>query len=443
MANSRLAPGSFEFKKVLLKDHGIDIRFKVLEINVFESLFQSCMTADITLLDAENMVANLPIIEGNIVEIHLAPNSDDRIQQNIDPDDLKCTMEVIKITSRIKTTSQDVQTYNLRLASIGWSDNVRTRISRAYDRKKYSDIAKEIFDDKFGKTTLNGSSRNDKKELVVEDTYGEKCCVIPRLKPIQAFNWLAGRSQSKENRNAVNYLFWEDKDQYNFKSVESLLKEKATDTYYVKLQNVDQNDHRNYFNIFNYTYHDTGDILLYANNGTFGSRLITHDVVTKQVTDHFSQGEASLNYKVSGSSFDYVKEFGSLAHCDGGGGEALIDSDVSETLSESPGNTRLFVQPKHMKGFAGMDDDKSEEWLRERTMQKPILKYIRLTLQTVGRFSIKCGTVIKIDLPSPEEEKGKQDARLKGNYLVTSVRRIFKPTRHEVVMEVMKDNFLS
>ena len=102
------APGTYEFKKVYLRDHDVDIRFKVLEINIFESIFQPCMTADITIIDAENMVANLPIIEGDVVDIHLAFNSDDIIQQNIDQEEIKCVMEVIKITTRIKANRQDV-----------------------------------------------------------------------------------------------------------------------------------------------------------------------------------------------------------------------------------------------------------------------------------------------------------------------------------------------
>jgi hypothetical protein len=267
-SKSYYAPGTYNFKKVFLRDHDVDIRFKTLEINIFESIFQPCMTADITLIDADNMVANLPIAEGNVVEIHLTFNEDDKIQQQIDREDIKCVMEVIKITSRIKTNQQDVQTYNLRLSSIGWSNNVRTRISRAYKDQKYSEMVQDIFDDKFNLEGFYGLYGEDSefydddiKSLDAEDTHGQYSVIIPRWKPIQAFNWLAGRSQSGDNKNAVNYVFYEDKEQFNFKSISSLIKQEPDEEYYVKLQNIDKMNKKNYQNIYEYSYEDTGDVI--------------------------------------------------------------------------------------------------------------------------------------------------------------------------------------
>lgn len=443
---SLFAPGTYDFKKVLIKtnDKEVDVRFKVLEINIYESIFQPCMTADITLIDADNMVANLPIVEGNIVELELASNEQDRIQQIVDGADIRCVMEVTKITARVKTSQQDVQTYNIKCASVGWGNNVRDRVSRAFKNVTYAKMVSEIFYEKFMNDKITGLSgkfpTDDYKPLEIEPTNGEYSVVIPFWKPITCFNWFAGRSQSSANKDAVNYFFWECKDYFHFRSIESILKNGPTATYYMKLQNIKKDDPKNYMNIFNYSYEDTGDVLLYGMNGTLGSRMITHDIVSKQITDHAYTGFYSLDYNVTGEGFSYIEEFSNLAHTDEGG-KPLIDADVDTTFCGDPGNTRLFVQGKHKYGFDGIKDDKCEEWLRQRIMQKPMLKYIRMTISTLGNFRRKCGEVIKIELPSPEEEKGKFDVRMTGNYLVTSVRRIFKPSKHEIVMEVIKDCF--
>jgi len=453
------APGTYDFKKVFLRDHDVDIRFKVLEINIFESIFQACMTADITIIDADNMVSNLPIAEGNVVDIHLSFNSDDKIQQNIDGEDIKCVMEVIKITSRVKTPNQDVQIYNLRLASIGWSNNVRTRISRAYKNKSYSSIVEEIFNDKFRLEWFYGlygeSSEfedEDIKSIDVEKTHGEYSIIIPRWKPIQCFNWLAGRSQSGDNKDAVNYVFYEDKKQFNFKSISSLISQETTETYYVKLMNIDKIDERNYQNIHDYTYEDTGDVILNASSGTFGSRLIVHNMITKEIDDHFPQGTWSLSYNIHGypanqdefgvigaDPFSYKTEFGKTEHTDS---VPLIPDSISETLSYQPGNTRLITRSIHRYQYDGLKTDHPEEWMRQRIMQKPQAKYLRLTIQTIGNFRRKAGETINVQLPSPEKKsENKMDKRLKGKYLVTSVRRMFKPTKHEVIMECIKDSW--
>lgn len=452
------APGTYDFKKVYIRDFDLDIRFKVLEINIFESIFQPCMTADITLVDADNMLANLPIVEGNVIDIHLAFNEEDKYQQQIDGEDIKVAMEVTKITSRIKLVNQDVQTYNLKLASAGWSNNVRTRVSRSYTNKTYSSMVQDIFDTKFntpGNMGLFGGfsefNEEDMKSLVVEDTHGEYSAIIPRWKPIQAFNWLAGRSQSSENKYAVNYVFYEDKEQYNFTSISKLMEGEISDTLFVKLENVDKEDERNYHNIYSYSYEDTGDVLLNADNGTFGSRLIVHNMVTKEVDDHFPSGIWSLNYNIHGypanqdefgvvgsDPFSYNTEFEKTSHTDS---NPLIPEFVGETLSTNPGNTRLMVRSTHRFQYDGLKTDHPEEWMRQRVMQKPQSKYIRLTINTIGNFKRKAGQMINIKLPSPEYTKGKQDARLTGKYLVTSVRRMFKPRVHEVIMECMKDSY--
>jgi len=454
------APGSYNFKKVYLRDHDIDIRFKVLEINIYESIFQPCMTADITILDAENMVANYPIIEGDVIDIHLSFDEDDKIQQNIDNAEIKCAMEVIKITERIKTQNQDTQVYNLRLSSIGWSNNMRTRISRSYNKKKYSDVVKDIFDSKFITPGMYGLSGNyseftdkDAKQIDIEETHGSYSVIIPRWKPIQAFNWLAGRSQSSKNKNAVNYFFYEDKDQYNFKSIDTLISKDAVATYYVKLQNAKKDDIRNYFNISDYSYKDTGDVLLYGSSGAFGSRLIVHNIVTKEVDDHFSQGEWSLNYNIHGypankdefgcigtDKFSYLNEFNKLHHVDK---NPIISEEVAETLSTNPGNTRLLVHSTQRYQYDGLKTDHPEEWMRQRIMQKPQVKYIRLTVNAIGNFKRKVGDVINIELPSPEgNRKGAEikDKRLKGKYLVTSLRHVFQPKNHKIIMECMKES---
>ena len=377
------------------------------------------------------------------MDIHLVCNDDDPLQQIEDGDDIKCHMEVVKITTRGKTSHQDVQIYNIRLASCGWSDNIRDRVITSFNKTSYSDMVQQIFNNEFLSGKVNGLSDGfldkDKKNIVVEDTIGEYSVVIPGWKPIVCFNWLAGRSQSKANKDAVNYFFWEDKDQYNFKSIDSIFSNQSeVDTYYVKLQNVDKDDKRNYYNISDYTYEDTGDILLYALNGTFGTRLITHDITRKQINDHTMEGYWSLDYNVTQDPIDYTDNFDKLSHADKNG-KALIDEDVSYQLSTDPGDCRIMVQPKCSFGYDGIGDFKYEDWLRQRVMQKPLMKYLRLTIYAVGMFKRKAGDIISIDLPSPEESKGLEDKRLTGNYLVANVRRVFTPDKHVMVLECVKD----
>jgi len=179
--------------------------------------------------------------------------------------------------------------------------------------------------------------------------------------------------------------------------------------------------------------------------------LIKHDITRKQVDDHFFQGVWSLMYNIHGypenkdefgcegiDFFGYDTEFKEINHTDN---TPLIPDEVAVTLSKNPGNTRLLVHSKASFSHDGEKTNYPERWMRQRIMQKPQTRYIKLTIYTIGNFRRYAGEIINIMLPSPEEQKGKMDRRLRGRYIVTSVRRIFKPSRHECVMEVVKDSF--
>ena len=123
---------------------------------------------------------------------------------------------------------QNQQVYTLKLSSVGWSNNTRTRISRGYKKKKYSDIVKEIFDDKLTIGTIHDTDYTSQKTLDIEETQGTYDVVIPRWKPFRCFDWLASRA--KKN-NACNFVFFESLQNFHFRSIESLLQDEAQFTY--------------------------------------------------------------------------------------------------------------------------------------------------------------------------------------------------------------------
>jgi len=446
-------PGTYEIHELTIIGYHNDLNIKamMIELNLYEDMFFPVMTGEVVINDSFNIISNLPVVEGDILRIHLkAGVSDADIIKELKTDELKLQMEIVKVENRT-LVKQDTQVFILKLASVGWSNHSRTRISRGYKQKKYSEVVKEIFDDKLKIGTIHDNDEDDYtiKELNVEATEGTYSFLIPRWKPFRCFEWLAGRSRKGD---ACNFVFYEDRDEFNFVSIESLLAFEPELTFSTDPAIGDKNVHR-YFSITAYTYEDTGDILHSAHTGMLGSRLLTYDLLHKTFTDYFRQGETGGCYKVSPDVFTYAEDFKKLTHCDGPGSEAvedeetlqpLIPNEVSDTFATSPGNAKLTVVPVHTNAWENTESYEPEKYLRQRISQRRTWDYLKITAEAVGSFHCTVGMKITMNLRSPESQTKHEgeamDTKLSGNYLVTALRRTFNHESYTMTMECTKDN---
>jgi len=431
IGGNEYSPGTYNIDKIEIKDN--DIKWMMIELNIYEDLLSPCITGDITIVDTFNLLANVPFEEGDQINISLRCNSDDKMQATVDGGKIEGMFEIIKIMNRIKVKDNQ-QTYTLKFASAGWSTNVRTRISRSYIQQPYSEIVKDIFYSKFvSPAGLRGNLKP--KELKVEDTSGSFNVIIPRWKPLTCFSWLAGRSR---NKYACNWLFWEDKEKFHYESVESLMKNESVATYTVSVKNREKVSEQDYFTVSDYEYIDTGEILYYGLNGVFGNRLLIHDILNKKQFDYFPVGQESDNFIIK-DEYDYQEMFENLSHT--GDGDPLVDSEITDSFSNNPGNARLMVINKHFKQWDETTDFEYDRWLRQRIAQKQIIKYLKIRVWAVGNFTRKVGDIITFNIPSPEayNSSDKDDPRLKGDYLITALRHKFDNNKHIIVMELIKD----
>jgi len=119
----------------------------------------------------------------------------------------------------------------------------------------------------------------------------------------------------------------------------------------------------------------------------------------------------------------------------------LVDSEITDSFSNNPGNARLMVINKHFKQWDETTDFEYDRWLRQRIAQKQIIKYLKIRVWAVGNFTRKVGDIITFNIPSPEayNSSDKDDPRLKGDYLITALRHKFDNNKHIIVMELIKD----
>lgn len=420
--NKLIVPGGYDMKKLTVD--GESIFGLMVELNLYEDIGTNIMTGDITFADSYNLLSNKPFKEGSIVEIEA---KDMKGTEHPESGSIKVKMEVVKIINR-KTVKQDSQIYTLVLASGGWSSNVMNRVSKSFNQEKYSDMAQTIFDDylKVGDAIGDGL---DGGSLETDDSDGMYNVVIPNWKPLTALNWLAARSKKGK---ACNFLFWQDIDGYNFRAVDSLMKEDPVAKYYHQTQNT-SDEQNTYFNIEEINFKDTGDVLFHAMGGMFGNHLIEIDFTRKIMTDYSSEGKSGGMIEQE-DEFTYEDSFGSIEHADSNG------TPLFEESSKFSKASRRTLLGKHSYAHDDMEDYKQDEWFRERISQRASLDYSGLHMWAMGSFSRKVGQKIELMYHSPETGPDKADVRVAKNYLIKAIRRKFDQTQFVMAIDLIKDD---
>ena len=79
--------GDFKLEKLIITspttEEFADITEFMMEINLYEDLFSPCMTGNVVLADATNLISNLPILGNEYITIKLRTPSLEDIPENV------------------------------------------------------------------------------------------------------------------------------------------------------------------------------------------------------------------------------------------------------------------------------------------------------------------------------------------------------------------------
>lgn len=435
----------------IISDGGeLDVTYLLSEMNINENLFAKCITGSLVLTDSLNLIANMPIMEGDLIKGTFERNKDDVWVDKFDPDFvIDFTYEIVKIIAQTKI-KQDVQVIALSFVSSTYTDHLSGRISKSYKQMAYSDMVLEIYDEWLSRGGLKGELPT--KFLNVETSDEVWNMIIPNMKPYDAITMLSRKSFKGD---AANYLFWEDKEEFHYEPIENLLKADSVADYYTasadqwtsessgKIPDIKILEPR-YLNLIDMKYLGYHDISVAAQSGMLGNRLIKHDIYNKRVTDYFPRGEEAPNYIID-TPYDYFGDYAKTKHVDDT--KELVKAYTNTKMAEDDGNTILSVYPDHENQWDDQVSFKPEDWLRQRKGQMAQLKFIKFEVKTPGNLTRKVGDKIFLKIWSPEwtPRAGGQipeyDSKLQGNYLITAIRRKFTQDHYTNIMEVIKDDY--
>lgn len=365
------------------------------EISIHESIFMPVCSGYITILESDNLFEDLPVTGEETLNISYAGLHSDIIDR---------TFYVYSIES-IDDEYGSATAHTLKFCSHEVMRNKSQRISRAFTKLSPNDIVKKIL-----KKDLNSN-----KDIYVEKASNTVNYIAPNITPFAVISQIATRSHSSTVGAGGLYLFYEDADGYNFRSIESLFDE-AGFNYSITDQGLIDNILKDDSIVLAHSYDNLVNTVEGISSGTLGNNFDIIDLDSKKVV------KAGFNY-FDDSDFARVKRIS---------GET--DRHVSNKFNKSNlGITAVLV---------GTDNAKDLTIGQRQNRIATISNGPRLNVEVPINIAIRAGSIINMTMPSKlRDDKSipSESEFVSGKYIATSVRQIFYQHSGVTVMALTKD----
>lgn len=402
--------GDFEIKALeLISSTGAiyNLYTAFSELTIFEDLYSSSLSGHIFVTDSNDMSSTMDIHGAEFIHIILdKPSLDEPIDQ---------FFRVYKTSNKI-VKNKNSTAFVMHFITEDQFVSSQYKISRAFSGPGDASVMSILRND------LNVNALKIKLSNF-EPAYGETNVVVPFMKPFQAIQYLCSRTT---NKNGSFYFFYENRDGYNFKSLENILGGQVYKTYSLtpKLLDVPRpevsSESLNEI-IINQNY----DSLTTLTTGGFAGRMRNLNVVRRTYTENDLNITNRQNYPALGRGFPV--------------------NNLTNRKGDSLLTTFQAYEKYAVSTTANLDLDdfpnNSEQYIF-RSMEHSLLHNFRATVTIPGDPFIKVGDIISINLPKFAQSitgDQKLDEFYSGKMLVVGLRHTVTPAAHTTYLEVVKD----
>jgi hypothetical protein len=399
----------------------IELKKVMVELSYFEDIYNFVVSGYITIIDAQGFIELFNITGNEFLEVNFgkvrgAKNGTDQL------------FRVYKSSARKPSGNQNSEVYTLYFCSEELLLSEQIKLSKAFTGYEISKIVDYVL--------LNTLKVQRNNIFKIEPTTGVYDFVIPNLKPLEAISWLSTYARPAKYPGA-DMLFFETKEGFNFRSLQSMFSDPIYDEYKYEAKNI--GDDRQDFedktvSILNYEITKPFDTLNEISSGTLANKLITIDPLTRVVKT---------------TTFDYEKNKG----------VKLNKNGVQDTMKNRLGLKQNEAYDGVLKLSVGNAGEKNipyiraaegsvaqdvfvETYIPNRTAQISLANFITIKATIPGDPGITAGRTINFNLMSLKPGKERElDKYYSGKYLVTAVRHIIQQGAYQTVIEICKDSF--
>ncbi len=390
-----------------------DIANQVVGIQVFEDLLSPFITGTLIVKDSLDLINLFPFVGEEYVELDIKTPT-------LKKGNISGKFYIYKMTDREMLRDKQV-VYQLHFTSQDALIDLNKSISRTFTGK-VSDIANTLLTDK-----VNGIQST--KKNIIEETSNETKYTSNFWSPIKNLLYLTEHAISKNN--SPSYTFFENRDGYNFVSLEFLYKQPITANFtfdnYVRddrpMGGSVKNIEEDYKRIIGIKIPTGIDYIDRITSGVYGSRMYTHDIASK---------------KISSNNFDMLK-----------------NAKKQNRLNEFPpaskkviyryGSTVMF-KPKYYNNFSNFGDVTNTKIIQERISLLKQAESTKIQIVVPGRCDYTVGRKVYVKLnkiqPLNKSDKKTIDNMFSGNYIISAINHFITKEKHESTLELIKDSLL-
>lgn len=395
----------------------IDVTNLLIELTIFENLFAPCLSGHLIIGDGLDLISNLPITGFDYLQLtYSKPGINFEVTKSF---------RIYKIDGRdVHDVNQTSQVYTLRFASDELLVSEASVVQKSYKGKSPTDIIKDILAVQLKAPTEKIPDKNFEMCPNLQDL------IIPSMEAFDAITFVATRS-------VPPFVFFENRDGYKFKSLNTLLSAPAVSNYKYSPKNLPSaslQDDLN--NVIRYEFEDVFDVLRAKMNGMFGSQLSAVDCVKWKSTD---------------TNFSYADYFEKQKHLGPGSFDNGFKNRLGATASASnqayrrtyPTNVSCTTDAYIKANQPGLRQTQVEQWMLQRQSTFEQLNYLKLNLVVPGTTGVTVGDVINFGFPSLNVKSENSDnlhPYYQGRYLVTAIRHKINLGSYEMIIEASKES---
>jgi hypothetical protein len=361
-----------------------DISTYVQTIDIFESIFQNTLSAQIHLYEADALQELLPIIGVEVLYIEF--ETDNPISN--EPYSFKQTFRIHRLINQ-SFPKNDERMYTLELVTPEFFNSVKMRMT-----KRYHDItASGAVQDVFNRIT----SKKNTVPIEIESTRDVIDAFIPNYTPLQAINYLTMLSRTTDT-NESNYVFFQTLDKFYFKSIKTIIADardraregnvpvlKINANQLTGAKTIDLNTAYN--SIIQLHQDESFDVLRDISTGLLRTKTLQIDFFGRTWFEDDSR---------------YTEYFKNTTHLDA---HACYPDNFDQIVSR---NVKQFIVPsnisiaqsKYVENNGGIQFDPLVEAMPMRNRQLKALQRSRTLLQVPGQPNMRAGHVINLVYPS-------------------------------------------
>ena len=402
-----------EIKLRSLNGQVANVAAQIVSIEIYEDIFSPFMTMSLVLRESVDYINLFPFVGEEFVDVDIVTPG---LEKGI-----AGSFYVYKITDRIYTKDREV-VYTIKAISEEWLTDSNRKLSQTF-KGDCSEIAHKL---------MHKTGINTQKNIIIEKTANKTAFTSAFWTPTKCLNLLCTNSMNESQ--SASYLFYENRHGFNFRSIDELLKvasySKFTKDNYTRSTTNDANaaSIRNLEEDFNRIIEldipTLTDYMEDIQSGRLKSRIISHDLVTKQY---------------------HIKDFNIKK--DTKNPPTLLNKNQSFSKYATANSVSTMIRMgKHFSNFNSYSDVTNYATVQQRLSFFQNLQKYKVNMQVFGRTDYTIGQVMELNIPRATQiskTDNAQDEILSGRYLLSAVSHVITRENHTCNMELIKNSIIT